>query len=554
MATRFQQYGSMIKILADGWDSFLEVFKKAFQVIDDKSALRGWTPWALVWALLILMGVSFGMLWLGDKINDSGMALTRFMARAQAPLTAQFAYPAKARDRITVVMYDPQFLQSSASAWPISYQDHADALLRLASDPKARPKAILLDITFGQERDDPTITALNQALCTLRYKYKVPVFLAAMSSPDNGRLTVRAGLGANLSGSEPTCFTLVGVDYLPDSLDGLAWSYPLSRHLTDSGWQPGPADQSAQQPSYRSAAMTIAQDVAHLDLGEETAPMALVWGHNSAPQADRPERLQHCRPGQPELWTLIPGVLRRLWEDASSAPLCPYHRTLSMAQLGELPEDKLAPYLAGRYVLVGANVPGYNDFAESPVHGKLPGVYMHAMALDNLLTYEGNYKLSAEWTLPPAWPLLAPGLLAVSAVFAVHLFWSWFLGQKRFHLHERYQWTREIVRKLTDPCPIKRTQRVAQLVATGLAWLLRLSLQTVAAMGLIAFLQGWFRIGMLPVVELVSMTLLAEGLGYMKKMKWTLFGPPASNPLRSDEPCKHSAACAAALKEKRHEP
>ena len=52
-----------------------------------------------------------------------------------------------------------------------------------------------------------------------------------------------------------------------------------------------------------------------------------------------------------------------------------------MAQLGVLSEGELAPYLAGRYAMVGADVPGFNDFADSPVHRITPGIYMHAMAL-----------------------------------------------------------------------------------------------------------------------------------------------------------------------------
>lgn len=63
------------------------------------------------------------MLWLGRKLNAKRMALTRFMAHAKAPLTAQFNYPALMRDQITVaLLYGREFLHSSASAWPVSYQ------------------------------------------------------------------------------------------------------------------------------------------------------------------------------------------------------------------------------------------------------------------------------------------------------------------------------------------------------------------------------------------------------------------------------------------------
>ena len=468
-----------------------------------------------IWAFAILIVVSFTMLWMGDKLDASGMVVTRFMARAQAPLTAQFMYPAKARDQITVVMYDQEFLKSNSAAWPISYQDHADWLLRLAGDPNAQPRAILLDISFGQGRGDPTLPALKRALCTVQNEFKVPVFLAAIPSADTGQLTIRAGLAADTAKGEPACFTLVGVDYIPDPLDGLAWNYQLSRRRTDAGWQAGPAH-GPGQPSYRSAAMTIAEDVAHIDLGEEEEPMSLVWGYNSAPQTERPERLNNCVPGVPRWQNLVPPVLRQLWDDPSGQPLCPYHRTLSMGQLGELDEQQLAPYLADRYVLVGANIPGYNDFANSPVHKLIPGVYLHAMALDNFLTYRGDYKLASEWTLPPSAALLAPGLLTIFAVLVVRLAWTRVLH--RFFSPER--WSSRYTRD-SKPGPMRQ---MGKHLLNGLAWVLRLTLQSIAAMVLIALLQRYFRIGMLPVVELVGMTLVAEGFSYMRKLRQFIYG------------------------------
>ena len=481
-----------------------------------------------VFSWLLLVFVSFGMLWLGDKLNASGMALTRFMARVQAPLTAQFAYTDIERDQITVVMYDQEFLKGTGSAWPISYQEHGDALLRLTQDPTGRPKAIFLDITFNQERSDPTIGILRQALCTIQNEYKVPVFLAALPS-NSGHLAVRSGLNADFYTRD--CFTLVGADYIPDQLDGVAWTYQLTRHLTASGWQNGPSVGAQSEPAYRSAAMAIAQDAGQIDLGQETVPMALVWGHNSAPQNNRPESLKDCRPGRPDVAQLVPFVLRQLWQ-SSEMPLCPYHRTLSMGQISNMPESELAPYINGRYLMIGANVPGYNDYAYSPLHSLTPGVYMHAMALDNLLTYKEKYKLSEEWNMPPSKHFIWPGLLAISAVFAVHLIWTfsrkWIYSFLTTEI--RFKNAAGLIRFLTQKEDLTPWQRMSKTSFYALTWLMRISIQTVAAVCLIGILQAWFRIGMLPVVELVSMTLIAEGLGYMGKVRWVLFGssPPVS--------------------------
>lgn len=469
--------------------------------------------------LLILIVVSFVMLWLGDKLNAPGMAATRFMARGQAPLTAQFVYPNASREKITVVMYDREFLNNTGSAWPLSYREHADTLMRLVSAPNARPKAIFLDITFGQERDDPSIDILQETLCKISNDYKVPIFLAGLPSQQTGGLTIRSGLIEKPSAGK-RCFTLVGVDYVPDPIDGIAWSYQLTRHLGDAGWVSGPPDTGEDQPSYRSAAMAMAQDAAEINLGEESTPMAMVWGHNSAPQEHRPDILSKCRPGTPEKMNLIPGILRQIWED-EQLPLCPYHQTISVGQLHDLEEAEIASYIKNKYIMVGGQVPGYNDFANSPVHGIIPGVHMHAMALDNLLTYKGDYKLSAEWTLPPSWQLLRPGLIVIFVVFLMHLglqaTWeSNFIKYIKARVWSKVSRVNDLFEWARDRRYISGTMKLA---FESTEWIIDILLKSIAAMIAIAILQCIFRVGMLPVVELVGMTMLAEGLGYAKKLK-----------------------------------
>lgn len=472
-----------------------------------------------VWTLLILIVVSFVMLWLGDKLNAAGMAATRFMARGQAPLTAQFVYPNASREQITVVMYDREFLDNTGSAWPLSYREHADTLMRLVSAPSGRPKAIFLDITFGQERDDPSVHILQETLCKISNDYKVPVFLAGLPSQQTRGLTIRSGLIEKPSRGK-RCFTLVGVDYVPDPIDGVAWSYQLTRHLGDAGWVSGPPNSGEDQPSYRSAAMAMAQDVAQIDLGEERTPMAMVWGHNSAPQEHRPAILSNCRPGTPEYMSLIPGLLRQVWE-GEQLPLCPYHQTLSLDQINNLDEAEIASYIHNKYIMIGGQVPGHNDFANSPVHGITPGVHMHAMALDNLLTYKSDYKLSAEWTLPPSWQLLRPGLIVIFVVFLMHLGLqaareSSFIKCVKSRVWSRVSRANDLFKWARDRPYISGTMK---LTFESAEWIIDILLKAMAAMIAIAILQCTFRVGMLPVVELVGMTLLAEGLGYVRKLK-----------------------------------
>lgn len=58
----------------------------------------------------------------------------------------------------------------------------------------------------------------------------------------------------------------------------------------------------------------------------------------------------------------------------------------------------------------------------------------------------------------------------------------------------------------------------------GLGWALRLTLQFVSAALLIAGLQIVFRAGMLPVVELIGMTLFVEAVDYLARLRWYALG------------------------------
>ncbi len=70
--------------------------------------------------------------------------------------------------------------------------------------------------------------------------------------------------------------------------------------------------------------------------------------------------------------------------------------------------------LQGKYVFVGADIPGIPDRTISPVHGQTPGVMLHAMALENLLTSGDRYLRAV-----PEWILILLKLVILCAVAIV---------------------------------------------------------------------------------------------------------------------------------------
>jgi hypothetical protein len=74
---------------------------------------------------------------------------------------------------------------------------------------------------------------------------------------------------------------------------------------------------------------------------------------------------------------------------------CPYALSLGYDRLVSgvgLEQADLERLLAGKLVMVGGHFRASNDWADSPVHGQLPGVHLHAMALDNLVEYGTGYR------------------------------------------------------------------------------------------------------------------------------------------------------------------
>lgn len=461
---------------------------------------------------LLFAIVSFSMLWLGDRLSTQGMVLTRYMATGQAPLIGLF-YPNSQRDAITVVMFDDEFLKDANSAWPISYSDHAGWLLRLTEDPDARPRALFLDITFGQQRDDPSLPELQEALCIIRHERGIPVFLAGLHSREDGRLHLRKDLEQTVAPDGASCFELVGVRHIPDPVDNMTWNYPLTTYANGQDWVSG-TPPSPDMPAFRSAAMAMAQDVEGIDLGKETSPLALIWGA-TPPTTEHPSQLlRYCHGGKVEWTRAVPHVLRQVFGISEQKPICPYHPTLSMAHIASMDDASFGEYARNRYLIVGAAVEGYNDMARSPIHGLIPGPYVHAMALDNLLVFKGEYKQNSEWGIPPSSELFLSGLAAIFAVFVVHEAFAavrqrWFRRKHRHHWYGR---------------DTSLGWRLINALVRMVVWLARTAAQTVLAMILIVLLQMWFRIGMLPVIELVGMTILAEGLNYTEKLRTFFMG------------------------------
>lgn len=182
----------------------------------------------------------------------------------------------------------------------------------------------------------------------------------------------------------------------------------------------------------------------------------------------------------------------------------------------------------------------------SPVHGDIPGVFMHAMALDNLLTYEGRYKRALEWGLPPALPLFWLGLLTVLVAHALRVSMGGFAARIRPRLSKKWLRTWDALALRIQPptetsgmnSTVQRLQRIREahwpwwrLVSANLLNLLAylafkatsIALTSTIIMLLVVAMQTVSDVGTLPIVDLVVMALVAEWLGWTALVSRFLF-------------------------------
>lgn len=365
-------------------------------------------PWLtatrqVLFAMLIGIGLAAVLPYvIGEEL------IVRGVARIYAPLVGAHR-GTEGRDAVSVILIDDKSLQNAQQTWPASYGYYARLLDSLA---QYRPRAIFIDVVFASRRDDASLARLIEATCKAR-EAGIRVYFAVRRS-ETGSFPLRS----ELQDVVPRCIEPVAIEYDPDALDQIAWNYRV---------QPEPTQDGA---SLHSVAATIYRDQGGALPAQGHAALAINWGYlpaNSGIEwlvADKKEHDIHasasahdgdsrhagdsvkavadesafstyCRqPGNP-FYEILPPALRSHWNPDVFKPVCVFHETLYPADLStsaEEEEDRLTTQLRDRVVMIGTALQGSNDRVTSPLHGSVPGVYLHAAALDNLLHYGEHYK------------------------------------------------------------------------------------------------------------------------------------------------------------------
>ncbi|KKD60850.1 hypothetical protein RN22_08905 [Grimontia sp. AD028] len=289
-------------------------------------------------------------------------------------------------DHVTVVLIDEAFLEET-ERFPVNYTNLA-TLLKVSGFHQ--PKAVFFDILQHHQHSE----RLERWLKTIK-KSPFPVFMASDPEYDSpARLENPSSLRSRLNNVS---------DFVSVSWSGEKHYYPLYVEAHNR------VTPSAALALYRVFCQGVNAPCPN-DLSDSSFQNSMViqWSNKFD---NRQNEFRHVGEACTNtnhsnissmldtLWVLlVQGVLPEEKLDAKLRNKCPPVLTISASSLfqpGASKSPLLREALENKLVLFGYHLSGGTDTVISPVHGKLPGVYNHAMALENLLQKGTSY-----WNVP----------------------------------------------------------------------------------------------------------------------------------------------------------
>jgi hypothetical protein len=310
------------------------------------------------------------------------------------PSAAPGATPAR---RVVVVMLNEPALALRGARWPVPVQFHAQFLAELEV---LKPRSIFLDFLLIDPAPPQDGCALLQVGERLRSE-GVSLYLAVTRREDLALLEVadcKTPQGAPIHAAD--VFTPVAVARQADNSDFVSRRYPFEQRAEQSA--PGSGLPSAAVAMYCDATAAPRECLARLtryqsaDAGFDLAwspegdPFNRRWTNGGCTMSISPARAILNEPVLPRESPCPP--VATLFADALLSPEVDPALGLDNQTLFDLAQ--------GSFLLVGGNFRGSGDLVTTPLHTLLPGIYYHGVALQNLISFEGEPKVRKEFRSP----------------------------------------------------------------------------------------------------------------------------------------------------------
>ncbi|MGJ3260438.1 MAG: CHASE2 domain-containing protein [Rhodospirillales bacterium] len=377
-------------------------------------ALRGLRILVYASVSLILLNVGFDPFGLKRSAGETSESLIFNVLAAvygEPPMVSD-GPRVRWNERMTVLLFEDGALDKLKEPWPVSLATHADILRDIYDN--YRPDAIMVDFLFIDRRPNDTegLAALSSLLARIKAEGKTRVYLSAFDAPPHT---------AEVLEELREVTTLVAA----------AWHEPGGRGANPLYYPM--ADGGGRRPS-----------VPRSDDAGDPGPAFVIYKDLCRHAHDGPRRLMHCPPEgafeealadpmkvywgvrAPSLnWeqgnlgprfackAVSGGLLTRMWSLTADGLMgwkdefpqrCPYTQMTLVREFAD-PDFRVYPDVLTAYdaafggrgdglptvVFYGAELAGMKDELPTHTHGTVAGIYLHAMALDNLLTLGAKY-------------------------------------------------------------------------------------------------------------------------------------------------------------------
>ena len=342
-------------------------------------SIRKYLLWLWRWGLLIVLGAwlfyfdAFGL----------GQAADQASEKAFYRVSSGF-YPSQpAQSKLLVVLINdtsinnlfPRF--SSASDWPLSYLDQVNLLSQLL---RHNPSGIFFDVMWMKQRvQDATYDRAIAKLEKLLTHHKVPIYFAQ---------------GSVQTTMEPKMQALLDKlgTRVVNGWEGVGTRYPLNEQGFDT----------AAMALYRRYCEKAGCDIPDDEFKE---PMSVRWKSEPA-DVLLDYRNNECEAAPNGFFPSIADASSKLYyaaiqgmvETPKRQPVCMPHQVLYADEVfalnrstNENERSAVHGWVKDSLILIGGQFEGLHDYTSSPVHGAIPGIFLHSMALDNLIIYGDSY-------------------------------------------------------------------------------------------------------------------------------------------------------------------
>ena len=359
--------------------------------------------WAIFWLFAINLADPLGIFSNADRYSGD------LFHRAMAALSFETEPAAD----IAVILWTDLDLIEMERPWPVPYGDHAEAL-RLIREME--PEAVFVDIAFVDDRLATDFTAPELIHEIRAYEGKgdhpgigpaeLPDLFIADPAPFSEETSgyewaLNSEFRAIPVAVPGAAFERFGQQYpyMGPSNDAMSILRSNSRSIKETE-----ETRKRNQVRRETAACALFATL-HTDRVAESDSRSLAWCKDRSDRLaetgseplmgvqwiTRPSPILRSRNLTRECKADMPdGVLSAAWSLLQPRQTCGPFPTYTLVDLLVASPSQRGDALHGKVVFYGADILAVSDRVEPPTHEPIPGVFLHAMAYENLVRHDGQ--------------------------------------------------------------------------------------------------------------------------------------------------------------------